>query len=98
MAHYNLGIVLTDQGDIDQAIDHSQHAVALRPAYTEAHYNLGRLLVEQGRVDDAVVHYEEAVEINPGTPKAQNNMGVALFTSGGLMMRSRIIKRRSKFS
>ena len=82
MAHYNLGIVLTDQGDIDQAIDHYQHAVALRPAYAEAHYNLGRLLVEQGRVDDAVVHYEEAVEINPGDPETQNNLGVALFTIG----------------
>jgi protein O-mannosyl-transferase len=82
MAHYNLGVVLSDQGDIDQAIDHYQHAVALRPAYAEAHYNLGRLLVEQGRVDDAVAHYEEAVEINPGDSEAQNNLGVTLFTIG----------------
>ena len=82
MAHYNLGIVLTDQGDIDQAIDHYQHAVALRPAYAEAHYNLGRLLVGQGRVDDAIVHYEKAAEINPGDPESQNNLGVTLFTIG----------------
>jgi tetratricopeptide (TPR) repeat protein len=82
MAHYNLGIVLTDQGDIDQAIDHYRHAVALRPAYAEAHYNLGRLLVGQGRVDDAIVHYEKAAEINPGDPEAQNNLGVTLFTIG----------------
>jgi protein O-mannosyl-transferase len=82
MAHYNLGIMLTEQGDVDQAIDHYQHAVALRPAYAEAHYNLGRLLVEQGRVDDAVAHYEKALEINPGDPEAQNNLGVTLFSNG----------------
>jgi tetratricopeptide (TPR) repeat protein len=82
MAHYNLGIVRREQGDIDQAIDHYQDAVALRPAYAEAHYNLGRLLVEQGRLDDAVAHYEKAVEINPGDPEAQNNLGVTLFGIG----------------
>jgi protein O-mannosyl-transferase len=82
MAHYNLGIVLTEQGDIDQAIDHYQDAVALRPAYAEAHYNLGRLLVAQGRLDDAVAHYEKAVEINRGDPEAQNNLGVTLFGIG----------------
>lgn len=82
MAHYNLGIVLTEEGDIDQAINHYQHAVALRPAYAEAHYNLGRLLVEQGRLGDAVAHYEKAVEINPGDPEAQNNLGVTLFGIG----------------
>jgi tetratricopeptide (TPR) repeat protein len=82
MAHYNLGIVLAEQGHIDQAIDHYQDAVALRPAYAEAHYNLGRLLVEQGRLDDAVAHYEKAVQINPGDPEAQNNLGITLFDTG----------------
>ena len=82
MAHYNLGIVLAEQGVIDQAIDHYQDAVTQRPSYAEAHYNLGRLLVEQGRIDDAVGHYEKAVEINPGDPEAQNNLGVTLFGIG----------------
>src|SRR5262249_39506051 len=82
MAYYNLGIVLTEQGDIDQAIDHYQHAVTLRPAYAEAHYNLGRLLVEQGRLEGAITHYEKAVEINPGDPEAQNNLGLTLFGIG----------------
>ena len=82
MAHYNLGIVLSEQGKTDQAIDHYRRAVTLRPDYAEAHYNLGRLLVEQGRLDDAIAHYEEAVEINPSDPEAQNNLGVTLFGIG----------------
>src|SRR5438876_730338 len=82
MAHYNLGIVLRDQGEMDQAITHYRHAVALRPNYAEAHYNLGRLLVQKGQLDDAIAHYKKALEINPADAEAHNNLGVTLFGSG----------------
>jgi tetratricopeptide (TPR) repeat protein len=82
MAHYNLGIVLGEQGETDQAIDHYRRAVALRPDYAEAHYNLGRLLVEQNQLDDAIAHYERAAAINPSDAEAQNNLGVTLFGIG----------------
>jgi tetratricopeptide (TPR) repeat protein len=82
MAHYNLGIVLSEQGEADQAIDHYRRAVALRPDYAEAHYNLGRLLVEQGQFNDAIAHYERAAAINPADAEAQNNLGVTLFGIG----------------
>ena len=82
MAHYNLGIVLSEQGEADQAIDHYLQAVALRPDYAEAHYNLGRLLVERGQLNDAIAHYERAAAINPTDAEAQNNLGVTLFGIG----------------
>jgi tetratricopeptide (TPR) repeat protein len=82
MAHYNLGIVLSEQGEPDQAIEHYRQAVALRPDYAEAHYNLGRLLVNLGQLNDAVAHYEKAVAINPADAEAQNNLGVTLFGMG----------------
>jgi len=82
MAHYNLGIVLSGQGEPDQAIEHYRQAVALRSDYAEAHYNLGRLLVNLGQLNDAVAHYERAVAINPADAEAQNNLGVTLFGMG----------------
>ncbi len=82
MAHYNLGIVLSEQREAEQAIDHYRRAVDLRPDYAEAHYNLGRLLVEKGQLDDAIAHYEKAVAINPADAEAQNNLGVSLFGIG----------------
>jgi len=82
MAHYNLGIVLNDQGKTDEAIAHYQEAIELRPRYAEAHYNLGRLLAQKGRLDDAVAHYEKALEINPADAEARNNLGVTLFGIG----------------
>ena len=82
MAHYNLGIVLSEQREADQAIEHYRQAVALRPDYAEAHYNLGRLLVEKGQLNDAIAHYERAATINPADAEAQNNLGVTLFGIG----------------
>src|SRR6266403_3905198 len=82
MAHYNLGIVLSEQGEADPAIDHYRRAVDLRPGYAEAHYNLGRLLVELGQPADAIAHYERAAAINPADAEAQNNLGVTLFGIG----------------
>jgi tetratricopeptide (TPR) repeat protein len=82
MAHYNLGIVLSEKREADQAIDHYRRAVDLRPDYAEAHYNLGRLLVEKGQLDDAIAHYERAAAINPADAEARNNLGVTLFGIG----------------
>ena len=82
MAHYNLGITLTEQGKTDEAIAHYREAVALRPGYAEAHYNLGRLLAEQGRFEDAIGHYEKALDVNPSDAEAQNNLGVTLLGIG----------------
>lgn len=82
MAQYNLGIVFSEQGEPDQAIEHYRQAVALRPNYAEAHYNLARLLVNVGQVNDAVAHYEKAVAINPADAEAQNNLAVTLFGMG----------------
>jgi len=82
MAHYNLGIVLRDHGETDQAITHYRQAIALRPGYAEAHYNLGRLLAEKGDVSDAIDHYEAALAINPADAEAHNNLGATLFEGG----------------
>jgi tetratricopeptide (TPR) repeat protein len=82
MAHYNLGILLSQEGEADQAMDHYRQAVVLRPDYAEAHYNLGRLLVEHGQLTDAIAHYERAAAINPADAEAQNNLGVTLFGTG----------------
>src|SRR5207248_1921331 len=82
MAHYNLGIVLSEQGETNQAIDHYRRAVGLRPDYAEAHYNLGRLLVEQGQLDDAIAHYERATATDPADEEARYNLASALLRKG----------------
>jgi tetratricopeptide (TPR) repeat protein len=82
MAHYNLGIVLKDRGEIDQAITHYRQAIALRPRYAEAHYNLGRLLAGKSEFSDAIDEYEAALAINPSDAEAHNNLGATLSERG----------------
>jgi len=82
MAHYNLGIALSEQDDTDGAIGHYRQALDLRPSYAEAHYNLGRLLVQEGQLEEAITHYKKALEINPADAEAHNNLGATLFASG----------------
>jgi tetratricopeptide (TPR) repeat protein len=82
MAHYNLGIILRGQGDVDQALKHYRQAFALRPNYAEAHYNLARCLVETGQLDEAIEHYEEALKIKTADSETHNNLGVTLFGIG----------------
>jgi protein O-mannosyl-transferase len=82
MAHYNLGIALRGQGDINQAIAHYQQAVTLRPNYTDAQFNLARALVDKGELDKAVVHYEAVLASDPDDAEALNNLGNTLFRLG----------------
>ena len=50
MAHSNLGVVLKEQGKLDEAVACWRRAVELKPDYAEAYGNLGNALKEQGKL------------------------------------------------
>jgi protein O-mannosyl-transferase len=78
LAHNNLGLVLSESGRREEAIDHWQEALRIRPDYAEAHINLGAILWQTGHTLEAIEHWREAVRISPRSPRALNNLGVAL--------------------
>ena len=78
MADTNLGIVLLEKGQVDDAIAHYQHALQLQPNWWDAEYNLGTALLSKGEVDEALVHSEKAVTMQPNDPDAQVALGSAL--------------------
>jgi tetratricopeptide (TPR) repeat protein len=57
-AHYNLGIVLKDSGQLDESEAAFRHAIALRADYAEAHSNLALLLLVHGDFAEAWEEYE----------------------------------------
>ena len=81
-AHNNLGLVLGDRGQVDQAIAHWRKALEAQPDYTESHYNLGLWLSRRGQIDEAIAHYRTLLEIKSDHVEAQNNLGVALAGRG----------------
>jgi tetratricopeptide (TPR) repeat protein len=82
LAHYNLGVSLSDRGRGDEAIVRFRMALEIKPNYDLAHNNLGVVLVERGQVDEAVTHYRKALAIQPDHEKAHNNLGLVLAGRG----------------
>ena len=71
MAHNNLGIVLFQKGEIDEAIAQYRTTLQLQPDFGDAEYNLGNALLHKGEDDEAILHCEKAVRMQPNDPDAQ---------------------------
>ena len=82
MAHTNLGLVLLQQGKLDDGIAHYRSALQMQPDSWDAEYNLGTALVRKGQVEEAIQHCERAVAMRPTDPDAQVSLGDALLRKG----------------
>jgi protein O-mannosyl-transferase len=82
VAQNNLGIVLLQKGQLDEAISKLQTAVDLRPENAPAHNNLAKALLQKGQVADAMVHYRKLLEIQPENVEGHNILGSVLIQQG----------------
>jgi tetratricopeptide (TPR) repeat protein len=89
----NLGTLLMERGQLDEALPYFQTALAVRSGSGHRHYNLslaiihdsvGNVLARKGRLDEAIVHLRQAIELRPDYPDAHYNLGTALFQKGDL--------------
>jgi len=82
VAHLNLGVALTERGEIEAAIAHYHQAVRINPQSAEMHQNLGAVLLMQDKHEDAIAYFRQALRINPQSASAHNNLGLALVAQG----------------
>src|SRR6266487_3555913 len=82
MAHTNLGLVLLQEGKIDDAIAQYRSALQMQPDSWDAEYNLGTALVGKGQTEEAIPHCERAVRMRPTDPDARVSLGNALLQKG----------------
>jgi len=64
-AHYNLGLIYQQRGQLAEAKERFARAIEIDPDETDAHYQLGRIAREQGRLVDAITHFEAVVQRDP---------------------------------
>ena len=76
-AHNNLGSVLSDRGQIDDAIAQFQEAAEITPDLALAYSNIGDALTRRGDIAAAIVQYQKALEIEPTYAAAHTGLGIA---------------------
>lgn len=77
LAHYNLGVFLLEQGNMQEAIRHFHKSLHILPGNTSALNNLGLALFYEGDLDGAINAYSEALKVNPGSHMLYVNLGLA---------------------
>ena len=82
MAHNNLGMLLSNQGRIEEAMEHYHKALQIKPNYWEALNNLGSALIVKGRFEEAIENYYKALQINPNYTEVLDNLGAAFAAQG----------------
>ena len=84
VAHVNLGVILGQQKQTREALEHLSIAVQEKPDYANAHYNLGAALAVLGRNSEAIAEYSEAIRLRPEEPQSHYQLGTALISEGKL--------------
>ena len=80
--HANLGEVLRQNGQLDEAAKELEKAIELDPKNAQALNNLGIIHYDKRKFEDAVKFYRRALEARPNMAEALNNLGNALRITG----------------
>ena len=78
----NLGRVLLDQGNANDALARVGTAAALDTSSAEVRRMMGRVQVALGQPDSAIVSYRAALSIDPSDSWSMNNLGLILIGQG----------------
>ncbi len=81
-AHFNLGVLLQEDGRLKAAADSYRRAIALRPNDAEAHNNLGKALHDLGYRQAGREEFTKAVDIDQRYATAHLNLGKVLRDMG----------------
>ena len=67
--HYNLGLALSLQGELDAAIEEFERAAQLAPGEAGVHADLGKALRAKGEEARAIEHLERAAQLRAELPQ-----------------------------
>jgi len=91
VANTNLGMILSERGQFDDALSHLRTALAIRSRDQHHYYNLrraiilddiGEVLVRKGELNDAISYFRQSLELKPDYPFSRYNLGATLFHKG----------------
>ncbi|HAC63442.1 MAG TPA: glycosyltransferase [Cyanothece sp. UBA12306] len=78
-AYNNLGIVLQQGGDLENAAKMYEASLKIDPNFITGYYNFAMTLSAMGRLGDAEMVYNKLISLNSNYAPAYQNLGVVLF-------------------
>jgi len=82
LTHYNLGLLLSITGRLDDAVREYEKSLAGDPMQSDARTNLATSLARQGKVDLAMREFARVLDHDPENALARTNLGVVLLQQG----------------
>jgi protein O-mannosyl-transferase len=82
LMHSNLAIDLTNINQLDEAVEHAQAALVLKPNYAGAHDALAVALAKQGKTDEAIGQFRQALALNQNSADVFCDFGAILEAKG----------------
>jgi len=73
-ARLNLGAILAEQGQFEEAATHLRAGLALEPSSVELRMNLGGVLASMNELPEAMECFQEALRLSPGNPSVHSNL------------------------
>jgi Tfp pilus assembly protein PilF len=78
IAFIHLGIVASEEGRFDEALDYYRKTLNICPNYPLVYSEIGTTLLRQGRIDAAIRAFRHSLNMKPDNPRVYNNLGIAL--------------------
>jgi len=87
----DLGTLLMERGQLDEALTYFQEALTVRSGSEQRHYkfslalihdSIGNVLARKGYTDEAIANFRQAIEFRPDYSDAHYNLGTVLFKRG----------------
>ncbi|HEU5117582.1 MAG TPA: tetratricopeptide repeat protein, partial [Isosphaeraceae bacterium] len=95
---YNLGMALSDLGELDRAVGHLRTLVSVAPDHTNGRVALGVALARQNKTEEAIRELQEALKDEPDNPFALRNLGACLLKSGSVEPAEEHLRRAVEIS
>jgi tetratricopeptide (TPR) repeat protein len=82
VAHNNFSRWLTEQGQWDEALDHSRQALAILSDDPTAHNDLSRIFLHEGKPDEAIAEGLKSVQLQPRSEVNRQTLARAYLQKG----------------
>jgi tetratricopeptide (TPR) repeat protein len=96
--HFHLGHLLSQAGQLDQAIHHLVEAIHIQPGYIEPYLELGRVHQQRRQHNQALKAFTQAIDAAPNDARPYYHAGVALKESKDYIQAEKMLRRASELA